>query len=88
MGNLSIAKKLPPGTRVLEVGSAPGHISICLHKLNMDLVCINLNAQWRKLYPGDWGRRLNIMEHDVEKADLPFEDNSFGAVFFTEVGWG
>jgi 2-polyprenyl-3-methyl-5-hydroxy-6-metoxy-1,4-benzoquinol methylase len=82
---LSIAKNLPPGTRVLEIGSAPGHISICLHNLKMDLVCVNLNLEWRKLYPGDWGQRLNIIEHDVEKADLPFEDNSFGALFFTEV---
>jgi 2-polyprenyl-3-methyl-5-hydroxy-6-metoxy-1,4-benzoquinol methylase len=82
---LSIAKQLPRGTRVLEVGSAPGHISICLHKLGLDLVCINLNREWRQLYPGDWAQRLNIMEHDIEKADLPFEDEAFGALFFTEV---
>jgi glycosyltransferase involved in cell wall biosynthesis/2-polyprenyl-3-methyl-5-hydroxy-6-metoxy-1,4-benzoquinol methylase/GT2 family glycosyltransferase len=82
----AVAMTLPDKARVLEVGSAPGHVSVGLFMLGFELTCINLNAEYRKFYPSrDWLDRLNVREHDFEQAPLPFADESFDAVFFTEV---
>jgi 2-polyprenyl-3-methyl-5-hydroxy-6-metoxy-1,4-benzoquinol methylase len=38
------------------------------------------------VYPSqEWLDRLDVIEHDFEKAPLPYADGSFDAVFFTEV---
>jgi len=80
------AMTLRPKARVLEVGSAPGHVSVGLHMLGLELTCINLNAEYRKFYPSkEWLGKLNVCEHDFEKAPLPFAEGSFDAIFFTEV---
>lgn len=82
----SIARELEHGARVLEIGSAPGHVSIGLSLLGFRLNCLNLNAIYRSQYPSEeWIARLNVVEHDFEKAPLPFDDHSFDVVFFTEV---
>lgn len=72
---------------ILDLGNAPGHAAIGLWKLGFRLIQgINLNAEWRALYPtSDWLRTFNVIEHDIEAADLPFLDQSFDAVLFTEI---
>jgi 2-polyprenyl-3-methyl-5-hydroxy-6-metoxy-1,4-benzoquinol methylase len=83
---LAACLSLPKGARILEVGGAPGHVSIGLHLAGFDLVSINLNELWRETYPDpEWPARLGVMEHDVEKSGLPFPDRSFDGVLFTEV---
>jgi 2-polyprenyl-3-methyl-5-hydroxy-6-metoxy-1,4-benzoquinol methylase len=83
---LAIACDLPPGARILEIGSAPGHVSVGLMLMGFKMTCVNLNALYRAGYPSqDWLQRLNVVEHDFEKSPLPFEDQSFDALFFTEV---
>lgn len=82
----SIAKELRSDAQVLEIGSAPGHVSVGLSLLGFDLTCLNLNELYRPMYPSEvWFERLNVLEHDFEKDPLPFEDHSFDVVFFTEV---
>jgi 2-polyprenyl-3-methyl-5-hydroxy-6-metoxy-1,4-benzoquinol methylase len=82
----AIACNLPPGARLLEIGSAPGHVSIGLWVMGFAMICVNLNALYRSQYPSmEWLERLNVTEHDFEKAPLPFEGGSFDVVFFTEV---
>jgi 2-polyprenyl-3-methyl-5-hydroxy-6-metoxy-1,4-benzoquinol methylase len=82
----AIALELGHGGKVLEIGSAPGHVSTGLWLMGFDMTCLNLNALYRSMYPSaEWLDRLNVIEHDFEKAPLPFADGTFDVVFFTEV---
>ncbi|NMG21316.1 class I SAM-dependent methyltransferase [Brasilonema bromeliae] len=83
---LAAAMTLPSQSKILDVGSAPGHVGIGLHLLGMDVVGVNLNEAWRSTYSSpEWLEKLGVIEHDIEKADLPYTQNSFDAVYFTEV---
>jgi 2-polyprenyl-3-methyl-5-hydroxy-6-metoxy-1,4-benzoquinol methylase len=80
------AMDLPAGAQVLDVGSAPGHVGIGLHQLGLQVTGVNLSPTYRDLYPDPvWVERFQVVEHDLEKANLPFADESFDAVFFTEI---
>lgn len=83
----SASALLPKDARILDVGNAPGHVAIGLHLLGFhEIQGINLNAEWRALYPKpEWLETFKVIEHDVEKDPLPFGDESFDAVLFTEV---
>lgn len=82
----AIAYDLPQGARLLEIGSSPGHVSVGLMLMGFKMTCVNRDALYRSLYPSpDWMQRLNVVEHDFEKAPLPFEEKSFDVIFFTEV---
>jgi SAM-dependent methyltransferase len=82
---LAAAMTLPTSSQVLEVGAAPGHISIALHLVGYRGVGLNLNELWRATYPSpEWLGRLDVREHDVEKEPLPFSNDHFDAVMFTE----
>jgi 2-polyprenyl-3-methyl-5-hydroxy-6-metoxy-1,4-benzoquinol methylase len=77
---------LPRSARLLEIGAAPGHVSIAVKLAGYSAIGLNLNELWRQTYPGkEWLERLDVREHDVEKDPLPFETGSFDAVLFTEV---
>lgn len=83
---LAAAFNLSKGAKVLEVGSAPGHVSVGLYLMGLDVTCINLNELYRKYYPSqEWLTSLNVSEHDFEKYALPFDDKKFDALFFNEV---
>src|SRR5262249_669072 len=76
----------PRSARLLEVGAAPGHVSIAVKLAGYSSIGLNLNELWRQTYPGkEWLERLDVREHDVEKDPLPFGTGSFDAVLFTEV---
>ena len=77
---------LPTKASVLDVGNAPGHVAIGFSLLGHDVRGLNLNADWRSTYPSEeWYEKFNVIEHDIEKAALPFAESSFDAVLFTEV---
>jgi len=83
---LAIAQTFPPKARILEIGSAPGHVSVGLSLLGFDLDCVNLNSLYRSSYPSAaWLQRLRVIEHNFEDAPLPFAEDSFDVVLFTEV---
>jgi 2-polyprenyl-3-methyl-5-hydroxy-6-metoxy-1,4-benzoquinol methylase len=83
---LAAALSLPRDSRILEIGAAPGHLSIGLHIAGFRLTGINLNEHWRATYPSpEWFEKLNVVEHDAEKEPLPFPDGSFQCALFTEV---
>ncbi|MBL0702129.1 MAG: glycosyltransferase [Desulfosarcina sp.] len=82
----SAAFNLSCGSKILEIGSAPGHVTIGLHLMGLDVTGINLNEIYRQFYPSpEWLTTLNISEHDFEKYSLPYDDNAYDALFFTEV---
>lgn len=78
---------LPKDAAILDLGNAPGHVAIGLWELGFrDIQGINLNEEWRVLYPSpEWLATFRVIEHDMEASDLPFPDRSFDAILFTEV---
>jgi 2-polyprenyl-3-methyl-5-hydroxy-6-metoxy-1,4-benzoquinol methylase len=83
---LAAAMSLRPAALVLDVGNAPGHVGIGLHLLGHEVVGLNLNEQWRSTYPApEWLEHFHVREHDIEAGPLPFPDDCFDAVLFTEV---
>lgn len=77
---------LPKGASILDVGNAPGHVGIGLHLLGMKVKGINLNDEHLGTYPSaKWPELFNALSLDIENNLLPFDDNSFDAVYFTEV---
>jgi 2-polyprenyl-3-methyl-5-hydroxy-6-metoxy-1,4-benzoquinol methylase len=84
---ISAAKSyLPNNSNILDVGNAPGHVAMCLHELGFDITGINLNAEWRKTYPDQkWVEIFSVVECDIENSKLPFADDRFDGILFTEV---
>lgn len=78
---------LPKDAHILDMGNAPGHVAIGLAELGFgNIKGMNLNTEWRALYPSpEWLDTFAVIEHDMESAPLPFDDESFDAVLFTEV---
>jgi glycosyltransferase involved in cell wall biosynthesis/2-polyprenyl-3-methyl-5-hydroxy-6-metoxy-1,4-benzoquinol methylase len=77
---------LPDNATILDVGDAPGHVAMCLHRLGFAITGLNLNAEWRKTYPDPtWLETLSVQECDIEKSALPFHESQFDAILFTEV---
>lgn len=71
--------------RVLDLGCSPGHNTMILTKLGFDVIGIDLNKFYLKKYNPNWLDKFNLIISDVEKVRLPFEDNTFNYVIFTEV---
>lgn len=77
---------LSPNATILDVGNAPGHVGIGFALMGHRVQGMNLNAHWRSTYPSsEWFERFNVVEADMEATGLPFDDESFDAVLFTEV---
>jgi SAM-dependent methyltransferase len=83
---LAAALTVPKDLPILEIGAAPGHVTIALHLAGYKSIGLDLNELWRETYPSkEWFARLDIRVHDIEKNPLPFPDASFSCVLFTEV---
>src|SRR5262249_5884757 len=83
---LAAALTLPKDLPILEVGAAPGHVSIALLLAGYKSIGLDLNELWRETYPSqEWFARLDIRAHNIEKSPLPFPDASFSCVLCTEV---
>ena len=77
---------LKPQSLILDVGNAPGHVGIGFTLMGHQVRGLNLNANWRSTYPSqEWFERFNVVETDIENNKMPFDDNTFDAVLFTEV---
>ena len=77
---------LAPNSAVLDVGNAPGHVGIGFSLMGHHVRGLNLNSNWRSTYPSpEWFERFNVVEADIESVKLPFDDESFDAILFTEV---
>jgi 2-polyprenyl-3-methyl-5-hydroxy-6-metoxy-1,4-benzoquinol methylase len=73
------------GGRVLDLGCSPGHLAMALTKAGFEVQGVDLNAVWLAKYAPGWAERLRITHVDIEQERLPFPDESFDLVIFTEV---
>ena len=81
-----VLKYLPLESRILDVGCAPGYLSIFLDTLGYRVNGIDLNESWFDEYPDPkWLRFLNVQTANVEQSPLPFSDKLFDGIIFTEV---
>jgi 2-polyprenyl-3-methyl-5-hydroxy-6-metoxy-1,4-benzoquinol methylase len=81
-----VTKYLPSNSRILDMGCAPGYLSIFLDTFGYQVHGIDLNENWFSKYPApQWIGFLNVKTVDVEVSALPYPDASFDAIVFTEV---
>ena len=73
------------GGRVLDLGCSPGHLSMALVKDGFDVQGLDLNAGWLTKYAPGWAERLRITHTNIEQDRMPFADEAFDLVIFTEV---
>src|SRR5271157_2870041 len=79
-------KQFPPASKVLDLGCAPGYLSIILHHLGFEPHGVDLNTLWEETYPErKWLQELHVQAVDMEKEPLPFPDAAFDGAIFTEV---
>jgi len=82
----AIMATVPPNALILDIGNAPGHVAIGCNLMGHRVKGVNLNAEWRSTYPEErWLKEFDVLEHDIERSPLPFLNDTFDAILFTEV---
>ncbi|QTH63067.1 class I SAM-dependent methyltransferase [Psychrosphaera ytuae] len=81
--DLELLLKLNPKGPILEIGSAPGHMTALLSLHNLDVVGVDLKPE--RIAPIIEEFKLNIHACNIELSPLPFPDNSFEYIIFSEV---
>ena len=76
-------KYVAKGSTVLELGSAPGRMSVMLQTLGYDLVALDKQPETHALRYSSHG--IRAVKNDLEKDRFPFPDERFEAILFTEV---
>lgn len=70
---------------ILDLGCSPGHGTMLLTRLGNKVVGVDLNKIYIKKYNPDWLGTFSLLIADMEESFLPFKDESFDHVIFTEV---
>ncbi len=71
--------------KVLELGCSPGHLGMALDAMGMDVYGIDLNSEYLYKYPKSFVERLHIKQCNFENEKIPYADNTFDCIVFTEV---
>ncbi len=81
--DLELVLEQNPKGPILEIGSAPGHMTALLAMHNLDITGVDLAPERVASISNEF--KLNIQACDIELAPLPFSDNSFEYIVFSEV---
>lgn len=68
---------------ILEVGSAPCHFTYLLKKLNYPVVGLDIEPGRLNKFIKKYD--LDVRKCDIEKEQLPFKDNQFNFIIFSEI---
>ncbi|MCL4477968.1 MAG: glycosyltransferase [Deltaproteobacteria bacterium] len=71
--------------KVLELGCSPGHLGMALDAMGLDVYGIDLNKEYLYKYPKSIIEKLHIKQCNFENDVIPYHDNEFDCVIFTEV---
>lgn len=82
-GDLKLIDKYFKKGRILEIGSNPFHLTICLKKLGLEVIGIEINPEPFKSFIDKYGLVIKKVNIEIEK--LPFTDNTFDFIVFNEV---
>lgn len=74
---------LQNNTKILDVGCIPGHFTVLLRKLGYNVICVDINPSRADSFLKKYD--VEVYRVDVVEEPLPFYDNSFDIVLFTEV---
>lgn len=69
--------------KILEIGSAPFHLTYLLKNKNFPIIGIDIELERFKQFISEQG--LHVMKCDVESESLPFNNNEFKFVIFNEI---
>jgi len=78
-----LKKILNKNDKILDVGCYPGHFTLCLKKSGYDIIGIDKNP--KRNFKFLLNKNLKIEECDIEKEKLPFKNDMFNKILFTEV---
>jgi SAM-dependent methyltransferase len=76
--DLTHIERLHRGGAMLEIGGYPFYFSICLQKLGIDLITVDLAPQRAQELLGE--RALHVIQCDIEREPLPLEDHSVSTI--------
>lgn len=74
---------LNEGCRILEVGSAPYHLTYVLTRLGYDITGVDVAPERFQQFIDQY--EIKRVKCDIENEQLPFEDNTFDLIIFNEV---
>lgn len=83
LNDITYIKKYCKSGEILEIGSAPYHLTYTLSKLDYSVTGIDIDPSRFEKFIKE--HNLNIIKHDIENYSLPFNDNEFQFVIFNEI---
>jgi 2-polyprenyl-3-methyl-5-hydroxy-6-metoxy-1,4-benzoquinol methylase len=83
LNDIKYIKKYCKSGEILEIGSAPYHLTYALSKLDYSVIGIDIDPSRFEKFIKE--QNLNIIKHDIENYNLPFNDNEFQFVIFNEI---
>lgn len=69
--------------KILELGSAPFHITYILKEMNFPLTGVDISPERFSNFIKE--QKLDIKKCNIDNEKLPFEDNSFHLILFNEI---
>lgn len=83
INDLAIINEYYTDGEILEIGSAPYHLTFLLKSSGYRVTGIDIDPQRQSSFIKD--AELNIVKCDIENEPLPFEENSFKYIIFNEI---
>ena len=88
-----LARECPPPRRLLELGAAPGALTLSLSRQGYDVTAVDLGEAldgWGDQAEGAMTsafteRGIQLLARDLESVPYPFDDETFDVVLLTEV---
>lgn len=80
---LELINKYFKGGKILDIGANPFHIIFCLKQLGFDVTGVDINPDPFKSFINKYD--LIIDKTNIETTKLPYKNNTFDFIIFTEV---